>query len=365
MLEGSSVGKVAVIRLGYLPTSETFIYNELINLKKHKPIVFTKSIKNLKKFPFKHIHKFSKYRKLRMMMKKQKVDLIHARFGTTGAKLLGVKRKMGLPLLTSFHGCDVPSNRKSRQKYGDKLGRLFKEGDAFTVTSNDMRDILMKYGCSKDKIYVHHSGIDVDRFKFKKRELPKNKKIKFLSVGRLVEKKGMEYLISAFKEVLKEYPKAKLRIVGEGSLRRKLKVKVRKLNLKGKVEFLGELSHSQVAKEMNNAHIFVLASTTSKSGNQEGIPNAIKEAMASGLPVVSTKHAGIPELVNDGSSGFLVPERNSKELANRLLDIIKKHKKWGNMGREGRDIVMESFNMKKQITNLEDIYSKLISRNKK
>lgn len=365
MLEGSYVDKVAVVRLTYLPTSETFIYNELVNLKKHKPVVFTKSVKNLKKFPFKPIHKFSKYKQLRRMMKKQKVDLIHARFGTLGAKLLGVKRKMGIPLLTSFHGCDVPSNSKSRRKYGNNLERLFKEGDAFTVTSNDMKDILMKYGCPKDKIYVHHSGIDVDRFKFKKREMPKNKKIKILSVGRLVEKKGMDYLISAFNEIQKEYPKVQLRIAGEGSLRRKLKIKVRKLNLKGKIEFLGELSHDQVAKEMKEAHIFVLASTTSKSGNQEGIPNALKEAMASGLPVVSTKHAGIPELVKDGKSGYLVAERNSKELANRLLDLIKDPKKWEEMGKEGRDIVTESFNVKKQIKKLEDIYSKLINRKRK
>lgn len=354
--------KVAVVRPWFLPSSETFIYGELVHLKRTKAIVCAKKRMNRDQFPFSSIYKYKNYNQLPSLFRKKKVGLIHARFGTTGIKLLSVKKKTKLPMLTSFHGFDLPSNKNTRRKYGKKFKRLFKEGNLFTATSKNMRKILIKYGCPKKKIIVHHSGIDVHQFSFKPREKPKDKKIYILSVGRLVEKKGMKNLIEAFVKVNKKNSRVYLRIVGDGELRRKLKKKVRRLGLKNRVTFLGELSHEEVAKEMKKSHIFVLASLKDKNGNQEGIPNVIKEAMASGMPVVSTRHAGIPELVRDGESGYLVPEKNSKALSKALLKLIRRPQKWEKIGRAGRDIVEESFNVHKQIDKLEAIYDKLLGR---
>ncbi|MFC4768597.1 glycosyltransferase [Effusibacillus consociatus] len=350
------MSEVAVVRERFLPASETFIYSELVNLKNLSAIVCTKKIINSDRFPFKPIHVYKNKNHLCSILQKQKVKLIHVRFGTTAAQLLDVKKKLNLPMLTSFHGFDLPSNQRSFAKYKGKLKRLFEEGEAFTVTSNNMKKILLNYGCPKEKIVVHHSGIDVERFRFQQRTMPEDGKIILLSVGRLVEKKGMKYLIDAFCRVQKIYPNIRLRIAGDGPLRNKLMKQVKSLKLNDKVKFLGEVSHDQVVKEMLEAHVFVLASVTGKYGNQEGIPNVLKEAMATGLPVVSTSHAGIPELVRDKKSGYLVPERDSTALADRILHLADTPETWGKLGKTGRKTIKRSFNSENQIEELERIY---------
>ncbi|MFY0543722.1 glycosyltransferase [Brevibacillus sp. H7] len=352
--------KVAVIIPDYLPISQTFNYLELIRLTKVLPILCTVRTSNLDRFPFEQTYLYKNIDDLKKVLHKQKADLIHARFGTTGLGILGVKKELDLPMLTSFHGYDLPSNRRLIGYKNNHIQRLFEEGDAFTATSQNMKEILIKYGCPENKIFVHHSGIDIQRFTFKKRIMPWNKFITLLSVGRLVEKKGMRYLIDAFRKAHERYPFLRLRIVGDGHLRNMIGKQVRKLNLEDKVRFLGALPHQEVAKEMNKADLFALASITDSTGNQEGIPNVLKEAMASGLPVVSTWHAGIPELVEDGKSGFLVPERDSNALAQRILDLIHLSNQWGEMGKRGRKIVMDSFNVETQIEELERIYFNIL-----
>jgi colanic acid/amylovoran biosynthesis glycosyltransferase len=357
--------KIAVIRAWFLPISETFIYSELVSLKKVDPIVYCKRKMNLDHFPVGRIYEYKEMTDLMSMLRNHRVDLIHARFGVTGAEMLDVKEKLGIPMLTSFHGFDVPSNKRVQSRYQGKLDRLFRSCDAFTVTSINMKKILQKYGCPKEKIIVHHSGIDTDSFQYKERSYPKNGTITLLTVGRLVEKKGMKYLIHAFRKVYNKHPNLRLRIVGDGPLRKDLEGQVRRYGIGEAVKFLGEMPHKEIVKEYEAAHLFVLASATSRNGDQEGIPNAIKEAMACGLPVVSTEHAGIPELVSNGKSGYLVPERNAKALASRLEKLIIESRKWRMLGLEGRKRVRKSFHSKKQIQELEMIYAKLIGNRKK
>lgn len=353
---------MAVLRGRYLPISETFIYSELVNVKSVSPIVCCKKIMNLEHFPFETIHQYKDNDDLIDILRTQKISLIHARFGVTGADLLEVKKELGIPMLTSFHGFDLPTNVKSMRRYGDRLQHLFEHGDAFTATSENMKEILIKYGCSPDKIFVHRSGINVSKFSYKKRTEPENGIITVLTVGRLVEKKGMEYLIEAVHSVHQHYPGIRLRIAGDGKLRPTLEKQVERLHLDGIVKFLGEVSHQAVVEEMEKAHLFALASTTDNIGNQEGIPNVLKEAMACGLPVLSTKHAGIPELVEDGKSGFLVPERDPVALAERLLHLVQHPEDWERFGTHGRETVEQFFNIDRQIENLERIYSLLLSK---
>lgn len=355
--------KVALVRSWYLPISETFIYSELVNLKIVTPIVCTKKLMNVKDFPFRGIHVFKDLNELTQILHTQKVNLIHTRFGTTGAEILQVKKRLNLPMLTSFHGFDVPSNRKIMLRYKGKLQQLFREGEAFTVPCNYIKEILLRHGCPEQKVFVHYSGIDIDKFVFQNRVLPKKGDIQILSVGRLVEKKGMDHLINAFHEVQKQYSNVHLSIAGDGPLQKKLTEQVRTLNLNDKITFLGAISHEQVSKEMQRSHLFALASVTGREGNQEGIPNVLKEAMATGLPVVSTRHAGIPELVRDGKSGFLVPEGDSQALAQRLLKLIRHPEKWAKMGQKGRKTITRSFNLEKQVLELEDLYAKILSGN--
>jgi colanic acid/amylovoran biosynthesis glycosyltransferase len=351
--------RVAVVRNVYLPISETFIYSELVHLKKVKPILCTQRVENLSQFPFSKIYKYKSTRDLKKIIRKKRVDLIHARFGTAGVEVMGLKKNLRVPLLTSFHGSDLPTNRGRKNKYRIKLRSLFRIGDAFTVTSRNMKKILVRYGCPRRKIHIHRSGIDMKKFAFTPRSVSKNEKIILLSVGRLVEKKGMKYLIDAFKKVHKKYPQIELRIAGDGPLREQLEDRAKSYHLDDKIIFLGKLTHEEVVKEMQQAHLFILASRTAKDGNQEGIPNVLKEAMASGIPVISTRHAGIPELIQHGKSGYLVPEKDKKALAKHIRKLIRRSHRWEKMGKAGRKRVVKFYNQKKQVRKLENLYKRI------
>lgn len=354
--------KVAVVRTEYLPISETFIYNEIVNLKQFSPVVFTKKLMNVDKFPFERIIRYDKHKELLTYFNDHHIDLIHARFGISGMKLLKVKRLTNLPMITSFHGFDLPSNKRVYHKYYDeRIEELFEEGDLFTVAANYMKNVLIEYGCPEEKIVVHNSGINIDNFIYEPRDVSLNKNMTILSVGRLVPKKGMDILLDAFSLVSKLFPHAELKIAGDGPLREKLENKIEKLHLSDKVKLLGPLSHCEVAEEMRKASFFVLASHTDHNGNQEGIPNVLKEAMASGLPVISTNHAGIPELVIHGQSGYLAAENDSQDLAKWMVEMIQKKARWHEMGRKGREIVQNSFHLSKQIDKLERLYMKAIN----
>ena len=204
------------------------------------------------------------------------------------------------------------------------------------------------------------STIDLRVFKFKKRELKPNETIKIISVGRLVEKKGMSYTIRAVARLVKKYSNIELLIIGDGPLREELQLLICNLGVEKNIKLYGWVTHKELPKLLKDSHIFVLASTTATSdGNQEGIPNVLKEAMATGLPVVSTRHAGIPEIVEDGINGFLVPERDENLLTNKIEYLIIHPEFWSKMGRQGRKKIKGMFDNKKVIKKIEKIFIKL------
>ena len=267
-------------------------------------------------------------------------------------------RKLGLPLLTTFHGIDVSVFARDFI-YRLRLKKLLREATVFLVRSNRMRADVIDLGCSPEKIRVHYGGVDVNKFRFRKKRLDRER-IKILMCGRFVEKKGFEYGIRAFAKLGKIHKNIALILIGDGKLRKKLENLVNSLNLSDKVRFLGMLPHEEVQREMEASDIFLSPNLAARNGDREGIPNTIKEAMATGLPVVSTYHAGIPELVIDKKTGFLVPEKDVEGLVDRLEYLIAHPEIWEKLGSEGREVVEEKFNLSKQVRKLEKIYQSLI-----
>ncbi|NHN30199.1 glycosyltransferase [Paenibacillus agricola] len=357
--------KIAFVRTRYLPPSETFIYEELKNIKSFKPIVFARKKMNLKRFPFPRIKKLPRgLGAIARAFKKRKIKLIHARFGNAGVRLMNVKRRLRIPMLTSFHGFDLPTKRNRRKSYHRRLPMLFRKGDKFTVPSHHMKRKLIRWGCPRRKIKIMYSGINLKRFFYTERA-PKINANVIISVGRLHKKKGFHYLIRAFKKVHNQYPSSRLIIVGEGKQRRELKRLISSLKLKKHVRLRGLVAHSQMAALLRKADIFCLPSVTTIEGNQEGIPNAIKEAMATGLPIVSTRHGGIPELVTNGQQGLLVRERDVKGLARKLKQLVGNPSLRKKMGRKGSSKIVRNFNSAKQVRKLESIYRQLIRKGRR
>ena len=225
----------------------------------------------------------------------------------------------GLRVAVSFHGYD--GSATFRVKGADVYAGLFARADLITTPSQFMKDTLVQYGCPEAKVVVHHYGKDTTAFAPVPRE-DGRARVRVLSVARFVEKKGLEYSLAAFARAQAGLD-AEYRIVGYGPLEPELRALVASLGVAEKVVFLGQLPNEGVRREMAEADIFALTSVTAANGDQEGVPVSLIEAQALGLPVVSSWHSGIPELVAHGETGFLAEERNVDEISGYLRVLLK------------------------------------------
>ncbi len=295
---------------------------------------------------------------------KKPYHIIHAHYGHEGLSALGLKRilRPAPPVVTSFYGFDL--SLLVREKGEEYYRLLFKEGDLLLPLSQNFKSRLIKQGCPHEKIKILPLCINLSRFPFRERSLSEDGIIRILSVARLVEKKGLEYSLRALSLLREKRPGINLhyRIVGEGPMLDKLLSLQKELGLQDVVEFMGSRSHEEVPRFFDESHIFVQPSVKAADGDEEGTPVCLMEAMASGMPVVSTFHSGIPEMVEDGKSGYLVPERDAEALAKKIMWIADHPESWGEMGRRGREIIEKNHNTITVTEELERIYKDLTGR---
>ncbi|HZX13257.1 MAG TPA: glycosyltransferase [Thermodesulfobacteriota bacterium] len=293
---------------------------------------------------------------------KKSYDLIHAHYGSNG--LIGaILKEAGVfrgKLITSFYGYDMSSfiNEKGENVYK----KLFKHGDLFLPIVDFWKEKLVDMDCSKDKIVVHRIGINVDEFKFKERKLGCDG-VKIITIARLAEKKGLEYSIKAVANLIRTNLGLKIEyiIIGEGPLRKNLENLLLEEGMNNNIKLLGRMNQSEIKYYMDDADIFILSSVTALDGDTEGTPTVLMEAQACGLPVVSTRHSGIPEVVLDGKSGFLVPERDVDALSEKLDYLIRNPELWLEMGRYGRKFVEERYDIQKLNQRLVKIYEAILT----
>jgi colanic acid/amylovoran biosynthesis glycosyltransferase len=289
-------------------------------------------------------------------------DIICCHFGPNGlaglsAKQWGARGK----LVTVFHGHDLSAFLETKGE--DVYDGLFARGDLFLPVNRRWRDRLLELGFSEDKVLVHHMGIDLERFRFRERRARRGGRVKIVTVARLVEKKGVEYAIRAVASLLSRRPDLDISysIGGDGPLGPQLKALVSDLGVDEHVRFLGSLDVDEVAELLVASDVFLLPSVTGRQGDQEGTPVALMEALAVGVPVVSTDHSGIPELVVDGESGFLVPERDVEALATKLQYLIQHPEQWPQMGQLGRKLVEESYDIRRLNQRLGEIFAECLA----
>ena len=288
-------------------------------------------------------------------------DIIHCQFGSIG--LMGLLfRNLGLlqgKLITIFRGSDIS---KYLEKWGyDVYDELFKQGDFFLTNCEFFRKRAIKLGCDEDKIVILGSGIDCSKFAFTPRYFPEDGKVRIATTGRLVEKKGIEYGIRAMASLAKDHPNIEYNIIGDGELREDFDRLINELNIGHIVKLVGWKQQEELIEILDNSHILIAPSVTASDGNQDAPVNTLKEAMAMGLPVIGTYHGGIPELLEDGISGLLVPERDSKAIAEKVSYLIKHPEIWTDMGKAGRDRVEEKYDMHELNKQLVDIYRSVLN----
>ena len=286
-------------------------------------------------------------------------DIIHAHFGPNGNQWSFLKELTRAKVVCSFYGYDVSSYL---QEHGNDVYReLFARGDLFVAMSDHMRARVEALGCDRSRLAVQRLGIDTSRFIPVNRPNAPGRPVQILTVARLVEKKGHAFALQAIAQVVQTHSNIMYQIAGEGPLVCQLQSLIRELALERHVSLLGAQHNEAVARLMTEVDIFLLPSVTAASGDQEGIPVSLAEAQASGLPVVATRHSGISELVEEGRSGFLVPERDAAALADRLRFLIEHPEVRRQFGAHGRQLVEAHYNITKLNGRLERLYQAVLN----
>jgi colanic acid/amylovoran biosynthesis glycosyltransferase len=289
-------------------------------------------------------------------------DIVFCQFGGLGKTVLEMpqlagwlqQRKM-VVCLRGFDMMDYVNNPRYLNEW------LFSKVDLFLPVCDHFKKRLIALGCPSEKVKVHHSAINCSQFSFKARKKPAKEPIKAVFVGRLVRKKGISFAIKAIAQLIKKNHNIQLLIVGEGPEREKLELLIQKLKLtKQQVTLCGWKTHDEVVAILHKAHIFVHPSVTPSNGNEEGIANALKEAMAMGLISIATWHAGTPELIDDNVSGFLVPEKDTDALVNAIRYVIQHPERWQSIGLAARKKIEDEFEVKKMAEELEKIFYALL-----
>jgi colanic acid/amylovoran biosynthesis glycosyltransferase len=301
-------------------------------------------------------------RKLERVLGETDARLLHIYFGQIAVHLLPLIRAWKNPSIVSFHGADVTVDM-NKPAYRDATRQMLDAVKLVLVRSDSLRRAVIHLGCDEGKIEIQRTGIPLKEFLFRERDfVAAATQWRFVQAGRLIEKKGLPVTLRAFAVFLRDHPDARLTIAGEGPLLGELQKLARDLNIDSRVTFTGFVSQEQLRGLYYRSHIFLHPSQTGRDGNQEGIPNSMLEAMATGLPVFATEHGGIPEAIQNGVTGVLVPEGDQEQLAAALLNAVQDSAFLSGIARRGAQVVRKNFDLDAQARHLEEIYLRLIEK---
>lgn len=378
---------IAIYVHEFLTPSMTFIHRQLLGVSsRFDPIVFATRLANRDRFAFEPViaespgsvgaiasRILARLRgrtfglspviesRWRAALRDRGVALMHAHFGPGAIEIEPVVAPLGIPFVVTFHGYDV-SRLLSDPRYVRDLRRLLRTAYGITV-SEEMRQRLIAIGLPAERLRTHYIGVPLDRFPLLGRNPPAEKaargeSLRLLQVSNFVEKKGHAWTLRAFAHLRAKRNDVTLVLAGDGPLRAQAEALALELGLGDTVSFPGGVHPEQVGKLMRDADVFVHHSVTAADGDMEGIPTVLMEAMATGLPVVTTRHSGIPELVEHERTGWLVAERDVAGYAAVLARALCAP---AAIGAAAAAFVRERFDIERQNRVLADIYAERIA----
>jgi colanic acid/amylovoran biosynthesis glycosyltransferase len=368
----------------FLKPEMLHIYRQIKSLRRVEPFVIAQKREEAERYPFDKIAVVGKpathflrrfwfkqlrdtpwqmspgeVKTLRGILEQVNAALLHIYFGHIAAHLLPLIRAWPKPSVVSFHGADVmvdldkPDYRAATQEMLEAVALVL-------VRSESLGRALINLGCPAGKIRLQHTGIPIDEIPFQPRDWPDKGAWRFVQACRLIEKKGLRVSLRAFARFAAAHPASTFTIAGEGPLRSELGQLAAQLGVADKVFFPGFISQTQLRELFYQSHIFLHPSEVGGDGNQEGVPNSMLEAMASGLPVFATEHGGIPEAIENGRSGILVQEGDDEALALALLERAANPEGLAAIARNGAEAVQKRFEQSGQTRQLEDYYLEAI-----
>jgi colanic acid/amylovoran biosynthesis glycosyltransferase len=369
----------------YLPLTENWIYGQIKYLRRYKPIVYAHGTENLDMYPMggikirslevrerlrdpltffnKGCHRIFKfYPFFAIYLAIDRPKLIHAHFGPSGYEFLKLKTLYKIPQITTFYGYDMSLLPSQDPHWKTKYKELFAEGDLFLSEGSYMKDRLIGLGCPPEKVEIQRIAIKIGEIPFRTRKSKNGGDVIVLFAGRFSEKKGLLDALQAVYNVWPYHRRIQFRIIGDGPLMPKAKAFIAEHQMMDYVRMLGLVDHSKYMKELYDADIFLAPSLTALNGDSEGgAPTTILEAQATGLPIISTYHADIPNIVVPNGSALLVPEHDVSGISHALMNLIDGQTRWKQMGQIGRRHVEQYHDIETEIAGLERKYSSLLN----
>jgi colanic acid/amylovoran biosynthesis glycosyltransferase len=374
---------VAVLRREWLRPSETFVRDHAANLTRWAPVTgaflrvpapltepdcTVATLRPVTEIAYRYGPRRPWSAALSRRLAARGTRLMHVHFGPDALDLLDVRARLDVPLFVTFHGYDVSATRSPvMREYFAHVAEVFAAAHTLIAVSGFVADRLRELGAPPDKIQTHVNGIGLARFTgparpdgtdaSDRRDRPDSADASVLFVGRLVEKKGLGDLLSALARP--ELRGTRVDVVGDGELGPQLRRRAQELGLE--VTFHDQASHERVAELMRRARLVCIPSRTAADGDSEGLPTVAVEAAATGVPIVATRHAGMPEIVVDGVNGLLSPEGDVAALAANLARLLEYPELARRYGQAGREIARTRFDMRTQVARLEALYDSAVA----
>jgi len=305
----------------------------------------------------------SEYKKA---IKKYKPDILHSHFGDRGWLDVAIAKKFNIPQIVSFYGLDVNYLPEKSSAWKLRYRDLFNYASVVLCLGEHMKHNLMNLGCPTEKLIVHHVGVDVEDIRFQPRKIEDNETIKILIASSFREKKGIPFGLRALAVLAKKYP-IEISIIGDSDSdprshaeKDRILETIAQLKLEDVITLHGFRTHTELLNQAYKYHIFLAPSITAKDGDTEGTPVAIMEMIATGMPVVSTRHSDIPEIIIDKQTGVLAGENNVQELADRIVWMIQNKENWPSMLLNARKHIENEFNQQMQANKLNEIYKHIL-----
>ena len=369
----------------FLKPEMLHVYRQITALRVFRPVVFCQKRENAAQFPFDPVVVLSKPRthQLRRLLQKTLLDrpitiyrgearrilsalhaaeakVLHIYFGHIGVHLLPLLEICDLPVVVSFHGADAQVDL-DKPAHLAATRRMLALATLLLVRSQSLADRLIALGADASKIRLHRTGIPLDEIPFHPRSAPGDGAWHCVQACRLIAKKGVATSLRAFADFARAYPLATFTIAGEGPQLQELRALAAELGMADRVSFPGFLPQEKLRALYSAAHLFLHPSELGPDGDQEGVPNSLLEAMASGLPILATLHGGIPEAVDDGLSGALVAERDHAALARAMRALAADPSHYTAMSVAASASVRARFDLTEQARILGECYSVAIS----
>lgn len=374
--------KVALFATNFVSFSQTFIYDEVRSHKKYDIDVYSLYRMNEDIFPYENVHSFfpadslkkkieGKFCQITALSPTRKklianggYSLIHAHFGTGSIYALPFAESANLPLVVTFHGYDVPLLKTYRRffpefwRYWLLSGKMFRRVDLFLAASDELNKMLVELGAPAEKVKTWRLGVEIPEIE----KMPERNGKRIIMVGRFVEKKGFEYAIEAFSKVIKSGADAVFDIIGDGPLKNRYIAMIKKLGVEDKVVFHGVKSHKEVLEMILKSDILLAPSVVAANGDRESGILVAKEAGARFVPVIGTIHGGIPEIIDDGKTGFLVNEKDVEALADRIMILLSNENLRIEMGIAARKKMENEYSLPERVEVLESYYDSVIEK---